>query len=102
LVVLVDNAGWHMAKALKVPANVRLYPLPPCTQERQPAERLWPLVRERMADWELDHRVAPGGRLRRACDWLADHPEVVQGAVGFHWAVNLCNGTRSLQLGVKP
>ena len=33
LVVLVDNAGWHVAKALAVPANVRLYPLPPCTPE---------------------------------------------------------------------
>ena len=31
LALLVDNAGGHVAKALRVPANVRLYPLPPCT-----------------------------------------------------------------------
>jgi DDE superfamily endonuclease len=89
LVVLVDNAGWHVAKKLVVPANVRLFRLPPCTPELQPAEHLWPLVREGMANRDFDHLVALGGKLRRRCDWLASHPEVVQGAVGFHWALNL-------------
>ena len=89
LVVLVDNAGGHVAKALKVPANVRLYPLPPCTPELQPAEHLWPLVREALANWDFDHLVGLAAKLRRRCDWLAGHPDVVQGAVGFHWAVSL-------------
>jgi hypothetical protein len=30
-VLLVDNAGWHVAKRLVVPANVRLFGLPSCT-----------------------------------------------------------------------
>jgi hypothetical protein len=89
LVVLVDNAGGHVAKALTVPANVRLYPLPPCTPELQPAEHLWPLVREGMANRDFDHLVGLAAKLRRRCDGLANHPEVVKGAVGFHWAVNL-------------
>ena len=33
LVVLVDNAGWHVAKRLAVPPNVVLHFLPPCTPE---------------------------------------------------------------------
>jgi hypothetical protein len=89
LVVLVDNAGGHVAKALKVPANVRLHRLPPCTPELQPAEHLWPLVREALANRDFDHLVGLGAKLRRRCDWLAEHPDVVKGAVGFHWAVNL-------------
>ncbi len=89
LVLLVDNAGWHVAKALDIPADVRLYPLPSCTPELQPAEHLWPLVREALANRDFDHLVALGAKLRRRCDWLASHPQVVQGAVGFHWAVNL-------------
>ena len=88
LVLLVDNAGWHVAKALKVPANVRLYPLPSCTPEPQPAEHLWPLVREALANRDFAHLVARGAKLRRRCDWLATHPHVVKGAVGFHWAAN--------------
>jgi transposase len=89
LVLLVDNAGWHVAKDLAVPANVRLFGLPSCTPELQPAERLWPLVREALANRGFEHLVALGAQLRRRCDWLASQPEVVKGAVGFHWAVNL-------------
>lgn len=33
--------------------------------------------------------AAAGGKLRRRCDWLANHTAEVQGAVGFHWSVNL-------------
>ena len=89
LVVLVDNAGGHIAKDLVVPANVRLFRLPPCTPELQPAEHLWPLVREGLANRDFDHLVGLAAKLRRRCNWLAQHPEVVQGTVGFHWAVNL-------------
>ena len=89
LVVLVDNAGGHVAKALAVPASVRLYRLPPCTPELQPAEHLWPLVREGVANRDFGHLVSLGGKLRRRCDWLASHPEVVRGPVGFHWAVSV-------------
>ncbi len=40
LVVLVDNAGWHLAKRLEVPANVFLHRLPPKNPELQPVEPL--------------------------------------------------------------
>src|SRR6476659_2625715 len=50
LVVLVDNAGWHLAKRLAPPPNVVLHRLPPFTPELQPAEPLWPLIREAVAN----------------------------------------------------
>jgi len=89
LVVLVDNAGWHVARALGVPPNVVLQPLPSCTPELQPAEPLWPLVREAVANQgfaDLEQMQVP---LIERCRWLIDHPEVVRGAVGFRWAVAL-------------
>ena len=88
LVLRVDNAGGHTAKRLVVPANVRLHPLPSCTPALQPAARLWPRVREAVANRTFDHLVALAAKLRRRCDYLADHPEMVQGAVGFHWAID--------------
>ena len=88
-VVPVDNAGGHVATDPRVPAGVRLFHPPPCTPELQPAEHLWPLVREALANRGFDHLVGLAGELRRRCDWPAEHPEVVKGAVGFHWAVNL-------------
>ena len=89
LVVLVDNAGWHVAKRLGVPPNVVPHRLPPCTPALQPAEPLWPLVREVVADRGFDALEALEPVLVERCRWLIDHPEVVRGAVGFRWAVAL-------------
>jgi hypothetical protein len=45
-----EKAGWHEAKRLPVPADVVLQVLPPCMPVLQPAEPLWRLVREAMAN----------------------------------------------------
>ena len=89
LVVIVDNAGWHIAGKLVVPPNVVLHHLPSCTPELQPAEPLWPLVREGLANKRFSTLAALEEPLARRCQWLADQPGVVKGAVGFHWAVRL-------------
>jgi hypothetical protein len=89
LVLVVDRAGWHTAKRLAVPPNVVLHHLPSCTPELQPAEPLWPLVREGLANKTFPTLAALTVPLERRCRWLADHPDVVKGAVGFHWAVAL-------------
>ena len=46
VILVVDNAGWHKARALKVPANVILWFLPPHSPELNPAERLWQWLRQ--------------------------------------------------------
>lgn len=89
LVVVVDNAGWHVAGKLAVPPNVVLHRLPSCTPELQPAEPLWPLVRESLANKTFPTLAALQEPLAHRCRWLADQPEVVKRAVGFHWAVRL-------------
>jgi transposase len=89
LVVLVDNAGWHKAKALVVPDNVVLHFLPPCTPELQPAEPLWPLVREALANRSLGRIDRLRNIVRDRWDYLTKHPDEVQPRVGFHWAVGL-------------
>jgi len=88
-VVVVDNAGWHVAVKLAVPPNVALVHLPPCTPELQPAEPLWPLVRERLAKKAFPTLAALTDPLEKGCQWLAVNPATVKGAVGFHWAVAL-------------
>jgi hypothetical protein len=89
IVLLVDNAGWHVAKSLVVPPGLVLHPLPPCTPELQPVEPLWPLVREAVANLGFDDLAAMQAPVVDRCRWLIDHPEVVRGAVGFQWAVEL-------------
>src|SRR5262249_32692471 len=89
LVVLVDNAGWHVAQRLGVPPDVGLHRLPSGPPELQPAEPLWPLVCEAVANEGFDDLGALESVLVGRCRWLIDRPEVVRGAVGFHWAVAL-------------
>ena len=89
LVVVVDNAGWHVAGDLAVPPNVVLHRLPPCTPELQPAEPLWPLVRECLANKAFATLAALTAPLEKRCGWPAENPATVKGAVGCHWAVTL-------------
>lgn len=41
VLVLLDRAGWHTAKALLVPPNLSLQCLPPYSPELNPVEKLW-------------------------------------------------------------
>jgi len=45
VILVLDRAGWHMAKALEVPANITLLYLPPYSPELNPVERLWAYLR---------------------------------------------------------
>jgi putative transposase len=47
LVIQVDQAGWHRAKDLKVPENIRLIFQPPSSPEVNPVEHLWEELREK-------------------------------------------------------
>lgn len=41
LFMVLDQAGWHKSKDLKVPRNIELIYLPPYSPELNPVERLW-------------------------------------------------------------
>ncbi|MEX0777017.1 MAG: transposase [Phycisphaeraceae bacterium] len=45
VVLVLDGAGWHVAKALKIPDNVTLLPLPPYSPELNGMERVWGYLR---------------------------------------------------------
>lgn len=46
ILLVLDGAGWHRAKRLSVPENLRLVPLPPWSPPLHPAEHLWDERRE--------------------------------------------------------
>ena len=72
-VLLLDRAGWHVARGLSVPANVTLLPLPlplplpPYSPELNPVERVWLYLRERY----LSHRVLDGYAAVLEAAWRA-------------------------------
>ena len=44
-VLVLDRAGWHGAKAITVPENITLVPLPPYAPELNPMENVWQYLR---------------------------------------------------------
>jgi transposase len=62
-IVILDQAGWHGAKSLKVPANISLLPLPPRAPELNVQENIWQFMRQ---NW-LSNRVF------KSFDDIVDH-----------------------------
>ena len=52
-IVLLDQAGWHGAKALNVPSNISLLLLPPRAPELNGQENVWQFMRQ---NW-LSNRI---------------------------------------------
>lgn len=46
VVLVLDQAGWHVAKDLRVPVNITLLFLPPYSPELNPIERVWCFLKE--------------------------------------------------------
>lgn len=61
-VLVLDGAGWHVAKQLQVPGNITCLPLPPYSPELNPMERLWA--------WLKSHHLS--NRVYRNYDDLLD------------------------------
>jgi transposase len=85
MVLLLDRAGWHTSPKLLVPEGMHLVFLPPYSPEVQPAERLWPLSNEPLANRlftsldELEQVQA------ERCRWLQNQQAVVRAHTRFHW-----------------
>jgi len=62
-IVLLDQAGWHGTKMLKVPSNMSLMPLPPRAPELNGQENIWQFMRQ---NW-LSNRVF------KSFDDIVDH-----------------------------
>ena len=85
IVLVLDGAGWHRSSELLVPLGVEVVFLPASTPELQPAERLWPMVREAVANRSFESLDELQERLVERCLQLAEQSEAVQAATNYHW-----------------
>jgi hypothetical protein len=84
-VLALDRAGWHLATGLAVPDGIHFAPLPASSPELQPAERLWPLLDEPVANRafaDLDELEAV---LVGRCRALMADRRTVKAHTRFHW-----------------
>ncbi len=65
--------------------GIHLVFLPPYSPEVQPAERLWPLSNEPLANRVFTSLDELEEVQAERCRWLQAHPEIVQAHTCFHW-----------------
>lgn len=46
ILIIMDSAGWHKSRGLKIPTNIKLEFLPPYSPELNPIEKLWQWMRK--------------------------------------------------------
>ena len=84
IVLVLDHAGWHCSARLTLPEGIQLIFLPAYAPEVQPAERLWPLSNEPLANRIFTSLDELEQVQVERCRWLQDHPEVVRAHTCFH------------------
>lgn len=92
ILLLIDQAGFHMSAKVEKPGGVVFMPLPPHTPELQPAEPAWPLLREAIANETFSSLDSLERRLVKRCRWLMANPEIMKGASGFGWVIDASKG----------
>ena len=89
ILLILDRAGWHTAKKkLRVPEGVHLEFLPSHSPELQPAERLWPLTNEGVANRHFDEIADQVEALVDRCVALGEQPDLIRSYIRYHWWPN--------------
>lgn len=85
VVLVLDGAGWHVSPQVQVPTGVHLHFLPPYSPELQPAECLWPLTNEALANRHFRDLDELEEVQAQRCLTLQARPEVIRAHTNFHW-----------------
>jgi hypothetical protein len=85
VVLVLDKAGWHTSPKLRVPEGIHLEFLPSNSPELQPAERLWPLSDEAVANRYFEGMDDLEEALVERCVALGDRRDLVRSYLRYHW-----------------
>lgn len=85
ILLTLDGAGWHASANLRAPDAIIIELQPPYSPEVQPAEHLWPLYDEAVANECFTTLEDLEARLTDRCCVLADQPDVLRSATNCHW-----------------
>src|SRR4051812_35212799 len=83
IVLGLASAGWHTAPNLVVPDGIRLAYLPPDSPELQPAEHLWPVLDEPLANQYFETLADLERAVAERC-LVLDGDQLSLGT-NFHW-----------------
>ena len=90
ILMVMDQAGWHVAGDLCMPENMRLLLLPPYSPELNPAEHLWEALREEcFANHVFANLNAVEHALIAGIRALEANPKRTQSMTGFKWITSI-------------
>jgi len=88
ILMLVDQAGWHVSQKLPVPQNIRLIKLPPRSPELKPAEHIWEELGEKhFANKALGSLAEVEDNLCQGLNSLAGNPEKLPSMTNFPYFI---------------
>jgi hypothetical protein len=85
ILLVVDGAGWHGSHTVVVPEGIHLEVLPPYSPELQPAERLWRLADEPLANRCFDSLDELEAILGDRCRTLLTMQDDIKALTDYHW-----------------
>lgn len=92
VLLILDQAGWHSSRDLRVPDNVTLLPLPPYSPELNPVELIWRYLRQHYLSnrhyRDHDALFEAGGD---AWTTLGDQPDRIKSICLFPWIESAIN-----------
>jgi transposase len=90
ILMVMDGAGWHKAKALSVPDNMALFFLPPYSPQLNPVEHIWESIRENGFRNQVFNSIeAVENQLMESLAALEKDPTSVASMTGFPWIVSM-------------
>jgi transposase len=89
ILMFLDQAGWHKAKDLETPSNIRLVSIPPYSPELNPTEHIWEELREKyFYNLTFDSIGAVEDQLVIGLRSLENDKVLVQSTTGFDWIIS--------------
>jgi transposase len=85
VVLQLDQAGWHGPENLATPEGVRLVYQPSHSPELQPAEHLWQLVDEPLANTYFETIDDLDMVVSARCVALTEQQQTIRASTLFHW-----------------
>ncbi len=85
ILLVLDQAGWHRSTDVQVPEGITLLSLPPYSPELQPAEHLWPLIDQALANRIFGSLAELEAALGARIGVLSERKEQIRSTTLFHW-----------------
>ena len=85
ILLVIDQAGWHTSGEVEVPEGIHLEFLPTGSPELMPAERLWPLTNEAIANRLFEQISEIEDALVQRCVQLLDQSGTIRDLTNYHW-----------------